>query len=763
MRAPVTLSLIGLLAAACGPAVDAPPFRILYPDNRAGAIAEVLQRIGSPAAPAPVNATRRPLVVGATDREVFAFDLEQGRRAWRAELPVASRPIVTPRAVLVLSGDDVAALSIDDGHVLWRVPREESLLGAAATADTVFLAFGTAVSAVASITVRRAGALVAVKLDSGDELWRIETNRQFGAPEVAGDLVLLPWERQYISLFDAATGAERARLRSQDDVITFVRVLPEGVFYGGRGLYRLTPRSAAGTKAGQAYRAVPEPNALPGEPRMGPDGYVPPVAETASEKIRLFWAAAATQGDDLSLAGDLVYYLHYKYVFGIAHADGAVRWATRLPADVVAARATEGGLVVADERGTVMLLSAADGLVRHRSSVGVERLGAAVLDLGAFQPPANAEPTPSDLRARLLEIATDRDNRLSAGRAFAARALAALPEPEVTADLVQIIGRTDIPQVIRDAASTGLEGRTTGTTALVDALGPHYDYLARTQPTAIAAVAAAAGAARERRAVPALLSHLDDPHTRPEGLAAIARALGQIGDRSAIEPLMTFLTRYHADDALGQRPPALAEAAKALVALGARPVHARLQALAADPNALEFVRDSIRSALAGPEPTEATGGDNASATAATATPRAATPPAATPPAATPPAATPPAATPPALPRTLPVDQVQATLGSQLAALRRCVGPASATAPPPPARLRLGFGIVGVTGKAEHLAVTPRQADAVLACLTEVFEGLTFPRFAEPRQRVTFRLETAPPAPAPRSRRPTKRSPPTKAP
>ncbi|MBI2895343.1 MAG: PQQ-binding-like beta-propeller repeat protein [Deltaproteobacteria bacterium] len=593
-RAAVVASVVWL-AASCGSAVEAPPFRLLFPDNRAGSIEALLARVPDPAAGAPMNAAGVPVLVVASHGQVSAHDVSRDRRLWQAEIEATSRPFVTEDAVIFLAGDDVVALALESGRFLWRFPREEQFLGAAATYELAFLVFGAAPG-------RRASALVAVDMETGAQRWRIEVEREIGAPAVAGDLVLVPWDHLYVSAFAAQSGVEVARMRSLDDRISFVTARREGIFYGGRTLYRLTSRSARGTKRGQTRFELPEPVALPGEPTMGPDAFLPMSPDAARHPAQIFWAPGVSDLADLPLSGELVYSLHRRIVFGIAHADGAVRWATELSEDAIAACATEGGLLLVDAAGALQFIDASDGLVRYRSTVAAPPILSASFDLGILRPHPNVRPESSSARARLVEIATGGDGGLVDVRAFATRLLGRLPGPQASADLVRIIAHAGLPQAIREAAAASLEGRSEGTEALIAALGTHRDWLARTEPGPVAALAAALASVREARAVPALLEHLDDPSTDPETLAAIARALGEIGDHAAQGPLFTFLERYHADDALGFRPPALAEAAQAILRLGGRDARPRLEAIAADPNGLAFVRDATREILAGPDP-----------------------------------------------------------------------------------------------------------------------------------------------------------------
>ena len=55
-----------------------------------------------------------------------------------------------------------------------------------------------------------------------------------------GGLVAVPVDSQYVILLDAATGAELAQVLSTAEAATFVRALPEGMFFGSRGVFLLS-------------------------------------------------------------------------------------------------------------------------------------------------------------------------------------------------------------------------------------------------------------------------------------------------------------------------------------------------------------------------------------------------------------------------------------------------------------------------------------------------------------------------------------------
>ncbi len=732
-RAAVVVTWIAL--AACGGGGASPVFRTLFPDNREGDVREVLSRIEAQAA--TPDASAGPLVVAATKSHVLAHDPSAGRTIWKRAHRARSRPIITPRAVLFLENDEVVALDPARGRELWREAVEDNYLGAAGDEERVFVAFGTAVAATAAATERRAGALLALDAETGDTLWRLESDRQYGTPAVAGDLVLLPWDRQYLSILEAATGKEIARVRLRDDAILFVTNVGGSVYYGSRGLYRLTPRSSTGSQAESTYLAPPA-TTLPGDPRAWTDGFVAMQDEALADHIRLY-VRPGGEGETIEVADDVFYFLFFRYVFGLSPEGGDVRWAARLEHESLAATTIDAGLFVVTESGDLVLLDAEKGLVRWRSSMGVSGLVSAAVDVAGFRPRADLQPADTPLREQLLEIANDRDNRLAPARAFAAEQIGKLAGAEATRDLLAIVARRDAPQVIRDAAGQALLGRRAGAADVLEALRVQHDFLEGRAAAPVAPLAAALASIREQRAVPVLLDHLEDPATDREDLPELIAALGEIGDRRAQGPLEDFVVRYHADDALGARPAATKAAADAVVMLGGRPARRTLAEIADDPFTLPDLRDHIRALLEPPQPrlaeAEATAGPVPGPASATSAPGTAAP-------------APELAPDYELPLRLGPDDIAQAMTKAAPQLRSCLRGDG------PDRVRLVFVIIS-EGGIEHLAIQPEN-ESVQACVQQKLERISFGRFREPRQQVTWQLERAP------ARAPTK-APPAKAP
>ena len=68
------------------------------------------------------------------------------------------------------------------------------------------------------------------------------------APAARGGLIAVPVESQYVLLYDGATGAPLGQVLSTEEAATFVRALPEGLFYGSRGVFLMGRDTARGSR-----------------------------------------------------------------------------------------------------------------------------------------------------------------------------------------------------------------------------------------------------------------------------------------------------------------------------------------------------------------------------------------------------------------------------------------------------------------------------------------------------------------------------------
>jgi hypothetical protein len=561
---------------------------------------------------------------------------------------------------------------------------------------------------------RRASRIRAVSPATGAVLWSYEIQGVLGRPAMAGGLVFVPWDRQNIAVLDARDGVEQTRLRTTDDIIDWVEARPEGVFYGSRGIYRLDPRSASGTKRDSIYRA-PLLQEAPGEPLLHADAFVPmPGTRTARGRIRLV-ARYAPDPSSVAFADDLVYYVYFRYVFAFS-TDGTLRWARTLAEDVVAAQATGAGLFTVGEHGSFHLLDRATGADVRTGSLGVEVAAATpdVLGLSA----EGAAPETRDLKQSLTEIVLDPDNRLVPARGFAVQLMARDPDGEVTRELLDLYAQRSMPGALREAIGTALRARRTGTEHLVAALARRYDYLEGTKAPPLEVIAPALVEAEVRGAARDLVAHLLDHETPAAVLPTVVSAALALGDDAVLPVLRTFLVTYRADGSLRADPQALVLAAEGIFKRGGPEGRELLARLAADARTHEALATAIRE-LFEAEQRDAEARARAEAEAAQ---RAAAEAARQAEAQ--------------IPARLSQQQINEAFAPHTEALRACVQEELARNP------RLGqvriLFMLSADGSAREHSYYPATPDFV-ACVRPIAEGITFPRSRQARQRGTFTI------------------------
>ncbi|MCB9621112.1 MAG: PQQ-binding-like beta-propeller repeat protein, partial [Sandaracinus sp.] len=545
------LGLAGL--QGCATVTQLPAFSYQLPDNRETDVAQVIATL-----PAERDASSEPrLVVSIHEENVVAGLALDGTEQWRAEVAAMTRPELHGDLVITSDREGLVALDAASGRVLWRTPIEGlAYVGSSRSGST--LVFVASVGAGGGAT--RVGRIRAVEARSGRDLWQHEIAGTLGHPQARGPWVFVPWDRQNIAILDLATGIEKARLRSTDDVIAWVRDLPSGVYYGGHGLYRFDARSASGTKSGSTYHAPLLPEA-PREPLVADDGFFPtPGTRSARGRIRLY-ATPTPAGEELGLAGDRFYFVYYRYVFGY-DAERNLRWARMLDQDVIAADALDSGLFVVGENGTLRLLSPETG--NDVWTGGSERaLASAGLDVRGFAPQGDGGEA-RDLATSLAEIAGDPDNRLVPARAFAIQKLGALEAPEVSSVLLDLYAQRSVPSALRETINEVLRQRTTGTEHLLAALQQRYDYLDERPAPPLELIVPALLEQRKTESVASLVAHMLDHETPIGVLPLVVRAIVELGDASVVPALQSFLVLYHADSTFAGQGDALAVAAEGI-------------------------------------------------------------------------------------------------------------------------------------------------------------------------------------------------------
>ena len=562
------------------------------------------------------------LVLGGTaGPRLGAFDLTASKLLWTQPAEVTTRVEVgasvivhgarpatgAPGAALIVARD------IGNGAVLWQHPlaSNERLLGYAVDGDTVFMV--VAVPGQPQPGAPRSSSGMAIALDgrTGVERWRhtLPSGRVAG-PAARGGLVAVPVESQYVILLDGATGMELAQVLSTQEAATFVRALPEGLFYGSRGIFLLAPSTARGLRDAPGYLRATLPPFV--RPFYWYDLYRPEQAEySAIDRNRILWRAMV-DGDRARFRDDLAVVHDFRYFFAFDARSGALRWAFDHPtSDAIASTDTGRTILFVTADGEIGGLDATTGARVYQARLPGEMVRGATFDADGFAAPPGAgtvlAPAP-DTVSVLLSILGDRDKRFPDVQVFAIGELGHQPGPEVTAKLLQVLSQEDLPPLATQKAGEALiERRDMSSAASLSlALRGHADYAEGrpAPPVELLARAIAALGPAGTVALPELAEALRRPETTPAAAAQVARALGVVGvrrdgrpDAMATGALRDFLSLYRTDPIYDADPAALIAAAEALIKLGEPADRSFLLFVAEEPHTAPALRAHLARAL----------------------------------------------------------------------------------------------------------------------------------------------------------------------
>lgn len=552
-----------LILAGCG---GATAFTNLFPDNKPEHLDLVLDSVGEPRSTSePANGTGKPLMAAVIKegKGLGVFDLQGGEWLWKKELAVDSAPVVGPGVVVVRSGGEVVGLDVGRGERLWdRKVTMQNVYGFAFDGEQVFYTEGNTDGGFAA--TGQNGTIWALDARSGSKNWNVEVDRMLGAPSARGGLVFVPWDRQSISVLDAATGDEVARLLRRDGTIDFVMAVPEGVYYGGqKDILRLTPRSAGGIKEGAASADF-DPTKMPGQPAIMFDAFeASHASQGARARIRLLWSPEPVDKEtELALADDSIHFLFYRYVISLDVETGLARWVHMSQTPVAWAEAGTHGVFLVDEPGAVTYVDGQGGGATEVAQLG-EQVQSCDLDTGDWAPGVEGEAR--KLIWGLRDLVFDVDTQVLPLRKYALQLMVALPDPSVTMDLLEIMRSSYVPKAMKDQAALMLREREGGVDFLKDALKYHANYLDQTDAPPVGAIASSLAKAGEKSALPLLLTHLRDHETDAGDLVELTAAILELGDVSAVPDLEGFLLMYHADSSLNTSADILVNVAEAIV------------------------------------------------------------------------------------------------------------------------------------------------------------------------------------------------------
>jgi hypothetical protein len=531
----------------------------------------------------------RPVGVGVTTdpSRLFAWDLKTGL-AWEKPVDAKSAPLVAADNVVLQEAQGIVVRDLASGEVRSVVDEHSALIGADGAGDQLVISMARALP-------NTPGAIAFLK--GGKVRWQQQLGLPVGVPALVGEYVLVPWATQRLSVLSASDGRELGRFHYTNTVMGRALVQGGHVYVGQLGLL---PVDAALLEHPDAKRApyTPVKRSLPGQPPLLPDGYLPvPEPDNAVHRLQVTWSMASGS-EAMSTENDLVMLRFYRLLFALEASSDAVRWIRTFDHDLVGVALQPGGMWLADSAGQLSWLDAAGGT---HFSVDVGR-GIRMMTLrpGAYLPPAAAAAAApkGSLREQALAAATLEDDRLGAGRAYAAAYLARFAEPEATGNLVSICAEAKFPEPVRAAACGELVGRKNGEAAVLQALRVRASFLEGTPAPPVGPLAQAAAKMQIKQAGPLLVSHIEDPNTSAHDLVAAFQAIEALGERSSAPSVERFVRLHHAEPEGSDLGPALSAALHALGALRAPHERATLVDVAADPLTPKSTRDQAQAALA---------------------------------------------------------------------------------------------------------------------------------------------------------------------
>ena len=706
LACPLLLAAILVAPGCASPAAIALDSR--FPDNVPERTAAVVRSLPAPSPVAgPDNALGRPLIAALShgdEPELIVHDIGSGETLWRRTLTPESRPQLLGDLVVTAVGRQLLAFALATGEPAWRSPIEcELYLGAARWRQIVVhscteAAFGPG---------RSRSLLTALQARTGQRLWQRSIDGRVGRPEAATAMLFVPWDLQYLTVLDARTGAEMARLRSSDDVISWVKADARGVFFGHDSVYRLGERGYAGSGTG-VPRLIPRLPEIPWLSSLRESAYTFKLAKRSAQgRIGLLFEPVADGSDAIRIADDRFYLLFFRYVFAF-NAEGILVWSRLLDCEAIAGQPVSGGLLVVMESGRVELLAAADGRTLQQLRLPAP-LASVEIDVEGVAParsamPVRPEPDQAKLQSELVRIAFHPDNRLLAARIFSAQQLALLSAPEVTRDLIDLYEHGPLPAALKEAIAAALSRRSSGRDYLLDALDRHYDFLRGTRTPPLALLVPALVHTREQRAVPWLVNPLFEPETPLEVLPQLVSAIDVLGDRMVAGLLLDFLSRYRADSAFSGSTEALERAARAVLRRGDLRYRQRLRSISERADTHATLARSIEVELRDSEQERTDGGPPLPVARET------------------------------IPERLDQRAVDAVFARHVDAIRACVAEELARNRRLPA-VRITF-VLEREGRARDLSFSP-ASPGLIECLGPAIKRYRFPRIRSARQLASY--------------------------
>ena len=459
-----------------------------------------------------------PVAVGVTDEGLVGVGLAEGA-AWSYAHAVDARPIVTGSVVVGAGGGDIFALDAATGRPLWTRRSGGALRGAGDDGRTTVLTLAGA---------GESGSVVLAVAHDGTVVRQLETAVAVGVPAVVGPFAFLPWQGQFVTIYNLQTGEEEARLLFREQV---TRAMTHGgkLYFGELGLFRFDEDAwqASKEKASHVSLAARE---IPGDPKwFRPGTEQRGKSSDAFDKIALY--AAPSGSSPLAIDAGRFVATYYRIAAGFDAKTGAVAWARKSGADSVAGSAFDGGVALCDTVGQLTVVRSSDGSAALTKNLGRKVASCAVEADGLAAAHGSGDVTKS-LAEQLADVIGAGDNEMAAMQKTLLRELAKLDDPKATKVLVDLASDGHTPEALMADVEKALASRRNGAEFMLASLKRHYDFLKDVlRPPPVGPLADALGAMKETRAAPALVSHLFDPADSTDAVRRVAAALADLATK----------------------------------------------------------------------------------------------------------------------------------------------------------------------------------------------------------------------------------------
>ena len=368
---------------------------------------------------------------------------------------------------------------------------------------------------------------------------------------------------------------------STAEAATFVRALPEGMFYGSRGVFLLSPSTARGSTREPGYLKAGMPPFV--RPFYWYDLYRPEQTEySALDRNHILWRVSV-DGDRARFRDDLTVVHDYKFFFAFDADLGPAALGARATRRTRWRRPTPGARILfASALGSIVALDRRTGAKLYEAHLPGEVVRGAAFDAEGFSPTAGG-PGGGARRGgarrvvgvveTLVAIISDKDRRFPDVKLFAIEELGRQPGREPTRKLLDIMGKEGLPPLASQKVGEALAARrdTQSADMLAGALRLTADYADGQTAPPVEFLAKAVGALGPGGRV--VSPELVDAAAAPGDAAARRRRRSRArwrrpAPRTRVPALRDFLTMYRADPAYDADPTALIAVAEALLKLG---------------------------------------------------------------------------------------------------------------------------------------------------------------------------------------------------